>query len=749
MAQKSPFIISDSEHCLSAFSARTSLPVNVKELRLELNGWRNQMLLFDQDPRNLRLSDLSDYAISRKIKPDSEMVQSFLECVKSAKKVRTHANKDGTSGLSVSSTALPTFDLLNRRAKEYMDWCNGDKPGDPTVFCLSGANAKYWSDLYLFSRSPLWTYTAAPGHHVSEELSTVHPGWSGSDDAIKLNADPILWFEQILLESGFDPSLAMSFDWVESTSVHGPSIPDSDNTKSVIAIGVYAQASQGKCLTILGPLAAHGNWRPRWTFPTPKGESITYIFGAAFGAQTGAAQMLGNTMTKGIDGTISVGSSPYDMNLTNSKGTRMGCLVQYHHPDGYFLANSSSADVLRYVPASYSLESTKLLLQSLIGTRNSYAGDALINPPTLSGFTDLAPVAIDEDEAIHPNLRQIWIDSGTTMDLVGDHAGTYESANFRLALPKGFLDISVPATPVNVSEMGGITVVELNPMFLGLRTTVTPLREHIQAELNRPGLSLANKTKYERALSDSSDLADAIINTTVYAGGVAVPTREQLADTKLFKDMKKAGKDLFSEKIADDKTVEDAVKKFIKDRTKSSSYYAFMHTIDEALDPVEIVHPGIISGLNSPWVIVSTFDSLLETYKHSATHNGSTVLVNETDVSFLISRASTFGDSSELDRTSFLSTYQLDETYIPDLSDIDDEIVKRTPVGATSFGARKVSAYELNPSSFTTPDGYPVASYPDTDSQVRAVLAFKGFGGDATNVIMGMFFTNQMDISNG
>lgn len=705
MAFTSPFDLGNGSHLLSQFSARTGVAGSIKELRLSMNGWRSQMLLhsYGSAIAGLQIEDISNYAASRNMPLNSLAVQTTAAALRDSMPLKTRYNFASKAWeLQLKPVKrTPTFDYaglgreLRRRAQQSD--CSSWIGISPSI----GWNTSYSpASILVFDWTPDASLTSAG-------LPITH-----DDDFEDRLLRPRAWFEELLGAYGLPMD---DFGYYGLVGCSGVANGTYDEPNILIPWIKNYCARQG-CTAVIGPPDFAGRC-PLYIGPEFGDISmilldptyISYGGNASYWSPAWRPQLFYRKLGVVTRTTIDAAVNPMKHSAIADYGT-----TKYNFQEKYWFGTSG---YYVYTKAQAVAAAVADFAFPLVTTTFGFLNDTFVN----SRYNG-------EDVAVvRKEIR--------------------EAAKWRLAAPKGFLDVYIPAATMASENSIDYPheVIHVQPVYVGVCTTMAPVRAYLTKLRNDSTTTAADKAKYDDAIKQSEAYTDSKMYMGVYSDGLVPCTLAQVQALEIVADAAKADKDLMTEDLGSGRTFTVAGKRLEKERVAGKKYYGFVYQYDESATMEELLSGYVVARTNGTlWVLTGSRDAVTGGTIVTGSYSGAAAVpLTQIDTAFLRARGATLTGTLTDDVIATEFGYSADS-----YADLQTMALRASaPSGRSYLGARSLGKYVLKPANFLNRAGYPVIRYDDLDTYVRALLMYKGWGDDGSNILLTLFFTNMLDIS--
>lgn len=705
MPYVSPFDLGNGEHLLTQFSKRTGVAGFIKELRLSMNGWRSQMLLhsYGASIAGLQQEDISTYAASRNVPLNSLAVQTVASALRDSQPLKMRYNFFSKAWeLQLKPAKRPaTFDYagLGRELRRMVE--QQDAPTWISCNPNSAFNASYKPSTQLVFD---WTPDAS--------LTDAGLPNTYDDDFKKRLLNPRGWFEEMLGAYGLPMDDFGYYGLIDTPGVANGTFGEPNHLIPWIK-GYVARLG---CTAIVGPCDFAGR--------------CPLYIGPEFGD---LAMVMLDPQNTSYGGNSSYWDPAWRPQLFYRKA---GVLTR-------MLIDAATNPMKHSAIANYG--STKYNWQDkyLFGTLGYYV------------YTKASAVTAAVPEFSFPSIAVAFAFLNDTFvysrydgeDVSVLRREVREAAKWRLSVPKGFLDVYLPAASMASENSVEYPheIIHVQPTYVGVCTTMAPMRAYLTKLRNDPTTTAADRAKYDDAIAKSAEYTDSKLYMGVYSDGLTPCTLSQVASLEIVADAKKADKDLMVEDLGSGRTFTTAGKKLEKDRIAGKKYYGFVYQYDESATPEELLSGYVAARLNgSLWVLTGTRDAVSGSMVVTGSYSGAVAVpLTQIDTAFLRARGATL--TGQLTDAVIADEFGYSADSYADLQTM--ALRASAPSGRAYLGIKGLGKYVLKPANFLNRAGYPVIRYEDADTFIRALLMYKGWGDDCSNIMLTLFFTNMLDLA--
>lgn len=706
MARRHPMMVSDTADFLQAYRARTASDVVLRELQVEINGWKGQHGLINKRI-NLNTDDLTEYAKANGVKPLSEAVANVMRCYNNAAPVVVVSSGAGDWSVCVDAD-IPNLDAACERLKTFFDGFSSNITSRPMFVSGNyGALVSSWTDPMdsVFLRSLKLSY--------------------GRNAEIRKRAeDPIGWFEGILENCGFPV---------------GEAIVASDRIlqNAGAANRDWRVRARRGSLVVYSPPDVQARVRA-YHFKTSGEYSMCATWGVAgtlFGTAANATYTPSEPVYLTQVKSVSKGSYSPNTLVPNHKGmpgSKMGMLGTGTIPKWfYFTVYNGTQTMFDFsgdggdgsVPTSFPL--------SHVCLRKS--ADVAAAVPSLP----------EEIVAAFPGITS----KAKTVGLV--NSDTQFDTGWFWARPNGCSGLTFPAcAPAFVSgRTAAPDLVKFQPAIFGTKFTMVGVDRYIAALMNDPATSAADKALYAKARTALEPNIDGIIYTTYYAQLYNPPTFSESEKVGLVVKAKDADVDIVNDRIGESgKTLGDAMRRCDNDAKKGKAYTCFSRVIDGVVEQVDLLTASVAAKpIPEKWVLTYTAAGTEEPVWNGVYDGGGTESISSLDAAWLAKNGATIPVA--VDDQFFVERHGFTPAALATLTNLPQE-GQAAAVGRSSWSSpRRVGELEMSLDAFSTFHGFPVVNFADRDSMIRAMWIYKGFGEDPSGLVSTMFFVNTLDVA--
>lgn len=704
MAQTvTPYTLKSGGHIFSDFGAEIGYDINIKELRVQLYGWTSQLLVHDCPSDKIgdfKPSHLISYAKDKGVNPKVPIVTSVATAISRSVPLRAEYGFRSKAWFYNLGKGVRKETFKPLAMADYLDqWMDSD----PLMMSLvkTGGTSSSLSTNYMFARAPVPNWREPFTHAWWDQVKSASvPVLSRGDmsDFKQRCLNPQAWFEDILVKHGLPVS---EYEFFISRPRHGNSYDDN-----------MTKDARSDCTTIIGPVD-HLGYAGMWRGPKIDDHIVIRFFPGPLKENAGGAHTFdekalyvkprsqGNYKTSmGEDHKLVL---PEDYSTLNH-------LWEYTDQYGHRLS----------VPRWSECRGVKFLSP----TTNSKA----VTPCDLPFMEDA--VVVNDPEA-------------------GDINHLVDSPRWKLSWLNGleqFTLASASAHVVNADANYPVDKIIVTPQRAGAKIAMLALREFMQFRLTDPTLTDKERAGFTKALEQTKEYADALLYLTVMGRDMSYPTIDQIRNLRVVRDAKKADLDLMNEDFSGQSFLK-AGKWFENQIAKGKRGTSTVsRMIDEQADIGSLLSPRVARNLHritewtlkaekdpiddSIWILEGTIDSITEP-------------LSRFDFIALVTHgANTSGVISDEELDKFFGVN--DETREDLLSITQDSSVF---TGGRLYHGTVAPRYALQPGELSDTDGYPILSFADTDSAIRAMLIHKGMAADEpSGLLCAMIFANQLDV---
>lgn len=317
-------------------------------------------------------------------------------------------------------------------------------------------------------------------------------------------------------------------------------------------------------------------------------------------------------------------------------------------------------------------------------------------------------------------------------------------AKWKLALPFGFKEVLASGCVASTTG-ADYPVVSVRPFVLGLTTTMEPLRDYIAVQRTNPKLTDAERKQFDTAATKLESQMDAIIRMTVATTDYSYPTVQMAKDLELVRDGAKADVDVLNTDIGKGMTLLKAAQECEKKRVKGTKVFAVARVHDEAAARDDLLSPNVLNRVDvALWRLKGVKAG--ETWTLSGVYDTEPAMaLSEMELAYLRAMGAAWAADSVMTDINIATDLGFGAGFKEELLTLSVDTLTEAKMHQSWLRPR-VDRYALAHADFIGAEGYPVMGYLNQDELTRLILIYKGLGDDPTNILLSMFFANQLDL---
>lgn len=694
---RSPYLLKDGSHILSAFGSRTGTAVKVWELRFNLNGWKAQHLIHNAaNFVDVKAEDLGLYATDRKIKAVSHAVDSVLATIRGSKPFGLVRAFDGRTSVTSSSEGL-CQGVTTAALQSLASACEAlaqNKGVFAPVLHYPGAVNEATIATGVWSR---WSADASVNPRVITDKLRETKGFDLDTSCFD---DPIGRFKQMVADHLRIPMQYVVFvgrgyptDFAKTTAPEWTQYVDKPYAAKGFTVIYSPRDLQG----------AHG------IFVVPKIPGVRAVIIAS----------------------------------------RLGYLTQMPQAVSYAGTSIDGAilDASGVVPGRASSATTGMTAKYEKAYNSVY-----VVPDTAPVTGALTPVMAGIDSGAFESMGRPALKCKGSDGTWGSYVDGCDLSYIRFdglfyAVPNGFgsIYLDAPGVATVATDAAYGSVLGVQPVKINATLKMQSVRAYMLAKSKTAGLSPVDKQALEKGLKDSEPYADALLYCTVYNNGWEFPTKDAISKLGIVKAASEADKDLMTEDLGQGETLTKVASKFEKQRLKGNRAFAAVTMVDGALKAEDVVSPFLADRFH-PWlwnVKPVLTDGAIAAYRGAYAGGMDEAITADDALSLVCSNA----------KVTLPSGLTIAEVYV-DLGIEESKLGAFGVMFSPALPGNGTRAYDgmtslpmiaMAPNDFRDVLGFPVLNILDDDSRYRAMVVLKGLGEDLQGMFLTLFFLNELD----